>query len=679
MYFMQDRQSKYIISLMLISALSISGCSLLFKENYYEDNNKIFLAKCNSRVNFYKKELNKLIRTNSNRSDRNFINEFDSLYYNLIKKNNRDKSLSKLHPDSNIRSQYNNCATEFKKIHIQLLSNSLLYNRFLQVEANHSEDINLYKEKAIKLMIFNGAHLTKNQIKQLFILKENATLLKNRFLIAYREEVRSIVLKDDEPLKYLPNAITKKIKNYHDDSYTLSTKYNIYYPVMANSHQENIRKALYIRQHQRGYPKNRKILQDLLKIREEIARLIGFDNYAAYMATSHTLLTTTNIKEFLENLEKGISLNVSDEITTLHSLNNISSKSNNNENETNKIGEWNYRYLKTQILDNAITSDFQQLEFYFPLKSTIEKMIQFIGEIYSIQFRKNFQETWHDSVVSYTVYNKDRPIAIVHFDLLKRPNKYNEITTMPINYGLRDESLPEIALTAKLAYTLDDNQYLHPRKVVSLMHQFGHIIHLIFSGNQRYGLFTGNDVEIDFLEVPALIHENIFWQWDVFKKLSTQENKPPLKHEVFLSLLKRRNLFIATEIQRHISYSQLALHIYEKDTSALNLNILESKVFKEHSPFKNTDNTFFYASFGNIVHFDISYYSMLWARAISEDLFQNFFKGAKNGNLPIEKYIQNILMQGGKKTSWQLIEDLIGRPIQSSFYIQRLNNSISNI
>lgn len=676
MYTMKIKSYKFTIILMLILSLYISGCSVFFKEDKHESQRKIFLARCNNNIIFYKKELDKLIRSSSNMNDKVFINEFDSLYYSLIKKNNRDKSLSKLHPESEIRSQYNNCATEFKKIHNLLLSSSQLYNRFLQVKINGLEDISLYKEKAIKLMIFSGAHLAENLYKQLTILKENAILLQNRFLIAYREETRNIILKNDDPIKYLPKSLINQIKNHYDHSYTVSTKYNVYYPVITLSPQENLRKSLYIRQKQRGYPKNKEILMDLLKIREEIARLIGFDNYAAYMATSHTLLTTTNIREFLESIEKNISNLVSNEIKELNLIDNQLSVSNKIETQA---GEWNYKYLKNKILDLALTRDLQQLKFYFPLKSTLENILEFISETYSIQFRKNSQETWHSSVISYTVYSSDRPIAIVHLDLLVRPNKYNEITTMPINYGLKDESLPEIALTAKLAHKLDNDQYLHPNIVVNLMHQFGHVMHLIFAGNQRYGLFTGINVEVDFLEVPALIHEHMFWQWDVFKRLSTQTNKPPLKHEIFLSLLKRRNLFLATETQRHISYAQLALNIYEKDTSSINLNLLESNIFKNHSPFISINNTYFYASFGNLVQFDISYYSMLWAQAVSHDIFNNIYNGLDEKSNSIGKYIQSILMQGGKKPSWQLIKDLLGRPTQTQGYIQKLQSSTGKI
>jgi thimet oligopeptidase len=626
----------------------------------------IYKAECIQYINIAQEKFKSLKDNGKNMGDGEFIYTFDRLYFNVNNFLVKKKTLSQLHPSSNVTNAYSECVLQARRLLSFLLSSPVLYKRMLSIEINNKPDITLYKSKILKTFIFHGAHLSDNQKIQLDILKQDEYLLKNRFIFSVQEDIRTLSFRDSNKTKGLPQKYINRISRPERGIFEVSTHASDYYVFMSHNEEESLRKAIYLKRHQRGYPGNEDVLEDLLRVREKIARLLGFDNYAAYSATNQMALTTTNINNFLSDVEQYLKPKLKKDIDFLVK------KQARLSIESKELNEWNYRYLKTHLLENSRFNQ-EALRAYFPIENVISTILTIMENTYNLSFNKIDLKTWHPTVKSFQVSQNKKPIAIIHLDLITRDLKYKNNAVMPINLGLKDDSLSETVLVTNFKKGDSTDIYLEVIQVEQLFHQFGHLIHAIFSGKQLYGLFSGLTLESDFIEVPALLNEELFWQWPIFKKIAINSQQKIMPYSWYSSIKRNRQRFKAIDLQRQICLARLLLKLHQKDTRSLNIYKTEQRIFNQHSPFSTNSQTRFYANLEQLVLYSSNYYSYLWSQAIAEDILSYFGKtGFQNPTL-MQAYISKILAQAGRKPAHQLIEDFLSRPYDLKAYLKALN------
>ncbi len=636
----------------------VSGCGMIDTQAD-QDKNTLPSKNCNIDIN---EQYNKIDSINNNLntiSDASFIDQFDQIYFAIKQSLLKEKTLGEISSDQNESAYHRDCSYQNAKLLNRLLTDKSLYMKFVNINTDNDIVMNRYKTSAIKIFQKNGAHLNESLTTQLKILKDRESLLINRFKLSIQEDISSISFRDTNKLDGLPPHYKTNLEKSDKGIYEITTQYPDYFPFMNYNHNEDLRKKLYTKMNRRAFPSNEDTLEDLLETRESIARLLGFDNYAAYSTSYLMSKTTVTVDSFLEKLNHSNKKELS---TDINNIIKLQKTLNINSDELN---EWNYRYVKTNHLKNQTFHDNKPKNITFDLDQVEKNLISFIEKLFFVKFKESDRKAdWAADVHSYDVFKGSKLIGFVHFDLYSRPGKYQHAAVMPLSQGLTNHSLPNYVLVTNFAKPNIGKQMISIRQLETFLHELGHMMHGIFSGNVKKGLYAGLSMEWDFIEAPSQLLENWLWHWPTFKNITKSATGESPTYSTFVRLKKNRNFAKAIDLQRQISFAMLALELHRKDTRGLNLRKTEERIFTEFSPFKYTPNTHFYASFGHLGQYSSNYYTYLWSKSLSDDLFDQFKKYGLYHKPTMETYIQEILSQGGEKPAKQLLENFLGRPIE---------------
>lgn len=326
------------------------------------------------------------------------------------------------------------------------------------------------------------------------------------------------------------------------------------------------------------------------------------------------------------------------------------------------------------------------------MNHTIGKIFEIYQTLFNIKFvRVNDCECWQSDVIKYSIINATSDVVLGHlyFDIFSRPGKNKQTRCFSLQptciYPFENQkyNIPIIALVS--SFEKQNPSLLHFHEVISLFHEMGHVMHHIF-GKTRYIIFSGTNVELDFIETPAQILDLLCWEKDVIKKLSSHcKTKKELPEIMINKIIKLKNLDIGLTYKRNILLSLFDQLIYSSDTFVNScedilkmdniaqikklLSGLYEKLHNEIMMDNNGNNritlnehailpqewiNFIYGS-------DSQYYCSIWGRVLSSDLFNEKIKGRQ-----LNKYIGDdlkscILNHGGTKNAYDMICTYINR------------------
>jgi metallopeptidase MepB len=431
------------------------------------------------------------------------------------------------------------------------------------------------------------------------------------------------------------------------------------------------------------------IINDIIKLlvlRNKKANILGFKSYADFKTSSQMTKRSDNVKEFLNDLLQKLDYRYYKEFETLLRL-----KKNDLPDEANIINSWDLLYYLNKW-KNSYGIDEYYIQEFFEINNTLKRIMDIYQEIFSVQFKFINTTVWDPSVKTFEIYSSDNKIiGYLHIDLLSRNNKVRGIRT----YCLRQACsgvIPVIALIGSfdpLHNKKTENVLLHYQEVISLFHEFGHVFHNIF-GTTKYTVFSGTNVEIDFVEVPAFTLDLLCWNNEnILKRLSCHyKTKLPLPESIIKKIIKIKNLDIGIYYKKHIllsQYDQLIhsndklIKLYENIVKAeFNIDIDPKKIFVEFYK-KLSDSIMTYEgsydkkykiNLNNGIIFPVEiidivcscdgiYYSHVWSKVLSCELYyfdKNIFNIGGGENLK-----NKILIYGGLKNAYDLIKNYINK------------------
>lgn len=225
--------------------------------------------------------------------------------------------------------------------------------------------------------------------------------------------------------------------------------------------------------------------------------------------------------------------------------------------------------------------------------------------------------------------------------------------------------------------------------VISLFHELGHVMHYIFAKN-KYILFSGLNVENDFIETPAQVLDLLCWEKEIIKFISSHiVSKQPLPDDLINKVVKLKNLELALHYKKHILISLFdqIIHssnsfiesceeslksnkIQELKTNFSNLHIdLYDTVFNDTRIKSNKEiivpNEWIIFLYGS----DSQYYSSIWSRVMSSDIYIEKFKGKSLNNNIGKEMIDKIFKYGGAKPAYDMVCDYINRKPEINGFI----------
>lgn len=213
------------------------------------------------------------------------------------------------------------------------------------------------------------------------------------------------------------------------------------------------------------------------------------------------------------------------------------------------------------------------------------------------------------------------------------------------------------------------------KEVITLFHEFGHIMHSICARG-RYHRHTWFYVEMDYLEAPSQMLENWIWTKEVLKKISKHyKTGEALPDEMIDNIVKAKHVAVGLSKLNQIFFGMfdMDIHMDAKLTKPEDLNSLWGQLKKEISMIDASPNCNYPASFMHLcAGYDAGYYGYLWSEVFSVDMFSRFLKeGVLSGDVG-KDYRTKILQPGASKSGMEMLKDYLGREPDESAFLKEL-------
>ena len=524
----------------------------------------------------------------------------------------------------------------------------------------------------------NGLDLAKRTRDELQSLQERLVGLGIQFRKNIDDYEDYIEIGRDE-LDGLPDSFVERLRTVEVDGavrYRVGLDYPELHPFLDSAHDGERRRELFHKNHNKSADTNIEILEEALGVRSSMSKLLGYESWAAYALEIKMAKQSYAVQEFLVDLEERLQPKLVSDLARL---------SEEQERRTGvsgpvDIADW--RYYTNQVVQEQYQVDPFEVAAYFPLDAVLDGMFRIYEELVGVKFvrRADVVETaWHEDAQPFDIVDPHSGDALARFymDLYPRPGKFGHAAAFTLRggRGLGGDGYqrPISAIVANFTKPTEASpSLLRHTEVVTLFHEFGHILHQTLT-TSRYSRFSGTRVERDFVEAPSQMLEHWCWEPEVLSRFSRHyETGDPLPPSLIKRMIEARHTSSAIATLRQVYFSRLDLAYHTEtgsstDTIARELHSITGFPFPE--------GTHFQAGFGHLFGYDAGYYGYLWSRVFGDDMFTRFeAPGASVAGVGAE-YRQHILEPGGTADADQLIYRFLGREPNADAFLRELGLS----
>ncbi len=407
----------------------------------------------------------------------------------------------------------------------------------------------------------------------------------------------------------------------------------------------------------------RAIIEHIAQIRAVKAKLLGYQNYAAWRLENQMAKTPGNVEKFLAKLVPPTVANEKKEASAIQST-------INNSNQNFKLQPWDWNYYAEQLRKTRFNLNDSDVRQYFVLENVLQKGIFYEAhELYGLTFKEIHNiPVYQKDVRVFEVYDKDSSLlALFYADYFKRDNKSGGawmdnfvqqsklLGTKPVVYNVANFTKPAPGKPALLSY--DD--------VTTMFHEFGHALHGMFA-DEEYPSLSGTNVPRDFVELPSQINEH----WALYPKILEHyalnyKTGKPIPEEL-VEKIKKSNLFNQgydfTELLEAADLD-MAWHTLPADAPEQNSDKFEVESLKKDSLYiqqvpPRYRSSYFMHIWGN--GYAAGYYAYLWSEMLDDDAFQWFMDHGGLTRQNGDRFRKMILSRGATEDYNKMFHDFTG-------------------
>ena len=431
-----------------------------------------------------------------------------------------------------------------------------------------------------------------------------------------------------------------------------------YMPVQQFADNRALRQVLYrayaTRASEFGPPEwdNTKLIERIVSLRAEEARLLGFDSFAAVSLVPKMAKSPKEVLDFLHDLAgRARPYAVGDKAELLDFA--------RTELGLAELESWDVGYASEKLRARRYAFSDQEVKQYFPEPAVLAGMFRVVHSLYGLTLAPASAPVWHKDVKFFSVSDSTgRLVGHFYLDLYARNSKRggawmdDAITRRrngtaiqtPVAYLTCNFSPPVGAKPALLTHD----------EVLTLFHEFGHGLHHLLTEAEDLGVSGINGVEWDAVELPSQFMENFCWEWEVLKEMTRHvDTGLPLPRPLFDKMLAAKNFQSGLQMVRQIEFSLFDMHLHYdfrpggSDTAIKLLQRIRDEVAVLSPPAYNRfPNSFAHIFAGG---YGAGYYSYKWAEVLSADAYSLF---EENGVLDAAvgtRFRREILSVGGSR------------------------------
>jgi oligopeptidase A len=387
-------------------------------------------------------------------------------------------------------------------------------------------------------------------------------------------------------------------------------------------------------------------IKSILKLRNEIAKLVGFANYAEYSLATKMATHTTDVIDFLRQLADRTRAAAAEELARIRSM------------ADHPVEAWDTPYYLEKLKQQLFSISEEQLRQYFSVAKVIEGLFDLAGRLYGVTLKVDPNvEVWHESVRYYNVTDENGVvIGGFYTDLFARSGKRSGawIDECIVRKNLSGENvLPIGYLVCNFARPDESGvSLLTHNDVLTMFHEFGHMLHHLLTKVDYPSLAGINGVPWDAVELPSQFMENFAWYYDVLVKASAHyRSGEALPEEMFIKLETSRHFGAALAMLRQIEFALFDFRLHTEYHEGMDVMQVLQEVRDEvalirHPEYNRMPHAFSHVFAGG---YAAGYYSYKWAEVLAADAFSAFEESGIFDKTTASRFRSEILEVGGSR------------------------------
>src|SRR5450759_4288842 len=580
-----------------------------------------------------------------------------------------------------LREVYNATLPKITQYYAELGQNLALFVKFKALR-NSKEFAGLSParkkiiENELRDFRLGGAELPDAQKARYLEIQERLSELSSRFsdnLLDATNDYMLVVESKDE-LSGLPDDVLQAAQEAAQAAskpgWLFTLKAPSYGPLMQYADNRALREKMYraygTRASEFGKPEfdNTALMDEIVKLRGEEARLLGFANYGELSLASKMANSPQQVVEFMRELAQRARPFAEKDLAELREFART-------ELGISDLQSWDVGYASEKLREQRYAFSEQDVKQYFPENAVLPGMFKLVETLYGLQIKPASAPVWHDDVRFFDIRNvQGQLVGQFYLDLYARNSKRggawmdDVITRRRLEKGIQT---PVAYLNCNFSPPVGGKPALFTHdEVITLFHEFGHGLHHLLTEVEDLGVSGINGVEWDAVELPSQFMENFCWEWDVVRGMTRHiETGAALPRALFDKMLAAKNFQSGLQTLRQIEFSLFDMLMHSNFEAGGGKTILQllDEVRAEVAVLIPPAFHRFPHSFSHIFAggYAAGYYSYKWAEVLSADAYSLFEEnGVLNPDLGA-RFRSEILAMGGSRGAMQSFTAFRGR------------------
>jgi oligopeptidase A len=589
-----------------------------------------------------------------------------------------------------LRAVYNENQPKLTEFWTELGQNLALFDKYKSLKASAdfaslSPARKKIVDNAVRDFRLSGAELADAQKERFAEIQEALASFSTKFSENLLDATNDYALfvEDEAELSGLPDdakhAARAAAEKDGKPGYKFTLHFPSFFPVLQYAESRALREKVYRANTTKASElgakpewDNTQLIVDILKLRNEEAKLLGYKNYAEVSLVAKMAETPAQVISFMEDLARRARPYGEKDYAELKAF------------AKDKLGlatleAWDTTYASEKLREQRYAFSEQEVKQYFPEPVVIAGLFRVIETLYTVKIKEDHATVWHKDVKFFRIEKDGRLIGQFYLDLYARNGKRGGAwmddararrslrsgVQTPVAYLVCNFTEPAV-IDGKVKPAL----FTHD-EVITLFHEFGHGLHHMLTQVDELGVSGISGVEWDAVELPSQFMENFCWEWDVLQHMSSHvDSGKPLPRELFDKMIAAKNFQSGLQTLRQVEFALFDMQLhgdYEPAGQTSVQQVLDALRARfaviPTPPFNRFQHSFSHIFAGG---YAAGYYSYKWAEVLSADAYAAFEEaGATSGNiLSVEiggKFQREILAVGGSRSALESFKAFRGR------------------
>jgi thimet oligopeptidase len=566
--------------------------------------------------------------------------------------------IAKCHPDVAMRDAADIAEQEISKVLTDLSLDPDVYQALAALDASDQDaGTRHFLDKTLREFRRAGVDRDDETRARVRALQEELVTIGQAFDRNIRADTKVAAL----PVAALSGLPADYIRAHSTDDSGLvhiTTDYPDYLPFLMYARDARAREQLWRLFRERAYPANTEVLQRLVERRNELATLLGYPSWAQYVTEDKMIGSASAASDFIARITEAAAVRAASEYECLLERKRV------DDPDATVVSPWDTAFLEDRLKAEKLAFDTKAVRPYFEYPRVKAGLMALVEQMFGVEFRtRGDLPVWHPDVEAYDVIAPgERLLGRIYLDMHPRADKYNHAAMFTMVNGKAGHRVPECALLCNLPQPGDEPALLQHSDVTTFFHEFGHLIHHIIGGHQRWTGISGIATEWDFVEAPSQLLEE--WTFDAGTLAPFaihNETGESLPAEMVEKLRAADEFGKGMVVRQQMFYASLSLELYRRDPATIDLVALEREAMESHTPFKHVDGTYMHLSFGHLDGYSAVYYTYMWSLVIAKDLLTRFRAEGLPAPQACRAYRDAVLAAGGSAPAADLVRNFLGR------------------